>query len=50
MTTSVILTGTGVPHPAPGRAGAGVMVRCRCSSTLNGTGGTCVELLDRLNG
>lgn len=27
MTTSVILTGTGVPHPAPGRAGAGVMVR-----------------------
>ena len=26
--TSVILTGTGVPHPAPGRAGAGVMVRC----------------------
>ena len=25
--TTVILTGTGVPHPAPGRAGAGVMVR-----------------------
>lgn len=28
MTTSVILTGTGVPHPSPGRAGAGTMVRC----------------------
>lgn len=28
MTTSVILTGTGVPHPAPGRAGAGALVRC----------------------
>ena len=27
MATTVILTGTGVPHPAPGRAGAGVMVR-----------------------
>lgn len=25
--TSVILTGTGVPHPSPGRAGAGVLVR-----------------------
>jgi ribonuclease Z len=28
MSTSVILTGTGVPHPAPGRAGAGTLVRC----------------------
>ncbi len=28
MTTSVTLTGTGVPHPSPGRAGAGVLVRC----------------------
>lgn len=28
MTTSLILTGTGVPHPAPGRAGAGALVRC----------------------
>jgi len=27
MTTSVTLTGTGVPHPAPGRAGAGTLVR-----------------------
>ena len=27
MGTSVILTGTGVPHPAPDRAGAGTMVR-----------------------
>ncbi len=25
--STVILTGTGVPHPAPGRAGAGVLVR-----------------------
>lgn len=25
--TTVILTGTGVPHPAPGRAGAGTLVR-----------------------
>lgn len=25
--TSVTLTGTGVPHPSPGRAGAGVLVR-----------------------
>lgn len=27
MTTTVTLTGTGVPHPAPGRAGAGTLVR-----------------------
>ncbi len=27
MTTTVTLTGTGVPHSAPGRAGAGVLVR-----------------------
>ena len=27
MTTTVTLTGTGVPHAAPGRAGAGVLVR-----------------------
>ena len=27
MTTSVTLTGTGVPHPSPGRAGAGTLVR-----------------------
>lgn len=27
MTTTVTLTGTGVPHPAPGRAGPGVLVR-----------------------
>lgn len=27
MSTTVTLTGTGVPHPAPGRAGAGVLVR-----------------------
>jgi ribonuclease Z len=26
-TTTVPLTGTGVPHPAPGRAGSGVLVR-----------------------
>lgn len=26
MATSVILTGTGVPHPSPGRAGPGVLV------------------------
>lgn len=28
MTTTVTLTGTGVPHVAPGRAGAGVLVSC----------------------
>lgn len=28
MTTTVTLTGTGVPHVAPGRAGAGALVRC----------------------
>lgn len=28
MTTTVTLTGTGVPHAAPGRAGAGVLVSC----------------------
>ena len=28
MSTSVVLTGTGVPHPRPGRAGAGALVRC----------------------
>lgn len=28
MTTTVTLTGTGVPHPAPGRAGSGTLVRC----------------------
>ena len=28
MTTSVTLTGTGVPHPRPGCAGAGALVRC----------------------
>lgn len=27
MTTTVTLTGTGVPHPSPGRAGPGVLVR-----------------------
>lgn len=27
MTTSVTLTGTGVPHPSPGRAGDGTLVR-----------------------
>lgn len=27
MTTSVTLTGTGVPHPSPGRAGAGTLVQ-----------------------
>jgi ribonuclease Z len=27
MSTTVTLTGTGVPHPAPGRAGAGALVR-----------------------
>ena len=27
MTTSVTLTGTGVPHPRPGRAGPGALVR-----------------------
>lgn len=27
MTTSVTLTGTGVPHPSPGRAGPGALVR-----------------------
>lgn len=27
MTTTVTLTGTGVPHPAPGRAGSGTLVR-----------------------
>lgn len=27
MTTTVILTGTGVPHPSPGRAGPGTLVR-----------------------
>jgi ribonuclease Z len=27
MPTTVVLTGTGVPHPSPGRAGAGVLVR-----------------------
>ena len=28
MTTTVTLTGTGVPHPSAGRAGAGVLVSC----------------------
>lgn len=28
MSTTVTLTGTGVPHPSPGRAGAGVLVCC----------------------
>lgn len=28
MTTTVTLTGTGVPHPSPGRAGPGALVRC----------------------
>jgi ribonuclease Z len=28
MTTTVTLTGTGVPHVSPGRAGAGVLVSC----------------------
>ena len=27
MTTTVVLTGTGMPHAQPGRAGPGVMVR-----------------------
>ena len=26
MTTSIVITGTGVPHVSPGRAGAGVLV------------------------
>jgi len=28
VTTTVTLTGTGVPHPSPGRAGPGALVRC----------------------
>jgi ribonuclease Z len=27
VSTTITLTGTGVPHPSPGRAGAGVLVR-----------------------
>ncbi len=30
--TTVTLTGTGVPHPAPGRAGPGVLVRHRATA------------------
>lgn len=28
MTTTVTITGTGVPHLSPGRAGPGVLVEC----------------------
>ncbi|HEY2813274.1 MAG TPA: MBL fold metallo-hydrolase [Acidimicrobiales bacterium] len=45
--TSVTLTGTGVPHPSPGRAGPGVLVRHGATALQVDTGrGTVLRLAD----
>ena len=47
MTTTVTLTGTGVPHPSAGRAGAGVLVSCGDVHLQFDAGrGTVVRLAD----
>lgn len=47
MTTTVTLTGTGVPHPAPGRAGSGTLVRHGEASLQFDAGrGTVIRLVE----
>jgi ribonuclease Z len=47
MTTTVTLTGTGVPHPSPGRAGPGVLVRHRDTALQFDAGrGTMIRLAE----
>lgn len=46
-TTSVTLTGTGVPHPSPGRAGAGCLVRHGATALQFDAGrGTVIRLAE----
>jgi ribonuclease Z len=47
VTTTVTLTGTGVPHPAPGRAGPGALIRHRdVALQLDAGRGTVLRLAD----
>jgi len=47
VTTTVTLTGTGVPHPSPGRAGPGTLVRCGDSALQFDAGrGTVLRLAE----
>jgi ribonuclease Z len=47
MTTTVTLTGTGVPHPSPGRAGPGALVRSGATALQFDAGrGTVLRLVE----